>query len=121
MQPGQRLTQWTAMRHMYAARPDAWQKGGNGSVPAAQHTQRLAVSAGHRQRAIQPLRGQMLHQAQEPGQVVRIHALFVQRQNEIAVRRAQREVAVLHALRDAAKRHQIADPVLRQESAQVFI
>jgi hypothetical protein len=51
----------------------------------------------------------MLHQPEKPGQIGRVDALFVKREDEIAGRGFERVVAVLDALGDAAERHHAAD------------
>ena len=90
-------------------------------MPPAQMAQCPTVAPAHRQRADDAALRQMLHQAKEPGQLRRIHALFVQRQNEIARGGAQRVVAVLHTLGDAAERHHAADIVVCQERGQRLV
>ena len=87
-------------------------------MPAAQMAQCRAIAPMHRQRADDAALRQMLDQAEEPGQLRRIDASFVQRQDEVARRRAQRVVAVLHTLGDAAERHHAADVVVRQKCRQ---
>ena len=67
------------------------------------------------------VRGQVLHQAQEPRQFGRIHALLVERQDEVAGGGPQREVAVLDPLGDAAEGDQVADVVVGQEIGEGFV
>ena len=70
-----------------------------------------AVPPAHRLRTDQPVLGEMLHQADEPGQIVGIDALFIEREEEVAARGAQRVVGVLDALGDAAEGDHGADVV----------
>ena len=74
--------------------------------------------AAHRQRAGHAIRREMLHQAEEPRQVGGIDALFVEREDEVALRRAEREIAVLDALRDAAEGDQMADVIVGKERGE---
>ena len=53
--------------------------------PAGKPAQRLAVAVVHRQRAGDAAPGEMLHQAEEEGQVGRVDALLVERQDELAL------------------------------------
>ena len=64
----------------------------NGYELAAQLVQRRFVAAAHRQRANHAVLRQVLHQPEEPRQVPRIDALFIQRQDEIAGAGAQRKI-----------------------------
>jgi hypothetical protein len=61
---------------------------------------------------------EVLHQAEEPGQIVRIDALFVERQDEVAGRGAEGVVRVFDALGDAAEGDHGADVVAGQEGGQ---
>ena len=109
------------MLRPHPARPHARQERGDRGMAAAQPTQRHAIAPMHRQRADDAAPGQMLHQAEKPGQVGGVHPLLVQRQDEVARRGAQRVVAVLHALGDAAERDHAADVVVRQEGGQRLV
>ena len=60
----------------------------------------------------------MLHQAQKPWQVVRVHALFVQGQHEVAARRAQCVVGILDALGDPAECDHCTDVIVGQEGGE---
>jgi hypothetical protein len=103
------------MRDLHPPRPDARQKRRDRRRPPRQPEQIPAIAAAHRQRATQPLRRQMLHETQKPRQFGGIHALLVQRENEIPLRGLQRVIAVLDPLGDAAERHQRADIIARQK------
>ncbi len=65
--------------------------------------------------------GQMAHQADEPGQLGRVHAALVEGQDVVALRGAQGVVAVLHTLGDAAEGDQGADVVLAQELGELAV
>ncbi len=121
MQRRQRRTHRAAMLRPHAARPDTGQERRDRGVPPAQMPQRHTVAPMHRQRTHDAALCQVLHQAEKPRQVRRVHALLVQRQDEIATRGAEREIAVLHALRDAAERHHAADVVIGQEFRQRLV
>ena len=84
-----------------AARPQAVQEGRDGGGLAGQRAQRVAVAAVDRRGAGDAVRRQMLHQAEEERQILRVDALLVERQDVLAARRGQQVVGVLDALGDA--------------------
>src|SRR5271165_4831901 len=92
MQAGDGGADRSAMLLPDATGPDAGQEGGDRRMPAAQMAKGNAVARLHGQRASHAAFGQMLHQPEEPGQVLRIDALFVERQDEVTLRRFQRKV-----------------------------
>jgi hypothetical protein len=63
----------------------------------------------------------MFHQAQEIGQFGGVHALFIQRQDEIAGFGFHRVIGILHAFGNAAKGQQFAKRIIGQEGAQGLI
>ena len=67
-----------------AARPQAVQEGRDGGGLAGQRAQRIAVAAVDRPRAVDAARGEMIHQAEEERQVLRIDALLVEREEVLA-------------------------------------
>ncbi len=76
---GQRLADLAAVAEQHAARPQPLQEGRDGGGPSGQRTQRLAVAAMDRPRASDAAGSEMVHQAEEERQVLRIDALFVER------------------------------------------
>ncbi len=58
---------------------------------------------------------------EEPGQLRRVHALFVERQDEVPGRGAQGEVAVLDPLGDAAEGHHRAQLIAFQEQGERLV
>ena len=94
-----------AMARRRPAQPHAVEKGDDRGGAAGQPPERRAVA---RSRTgcgqLTPRARQMLHQAEEERQVVLVHALFVERQDEWPASRAQQVVGVLDALGDALER-----------------
>ena len=83
--------------------------------------QRPPLAVVHRQRAIDAARRKVLHQAEEEGQVVRRHALLVERQDEAARLGVHEIVRVLDALGDALAGEQRADVVAGDEGVKLFV
>src|SRR3546814_4592339 len=71
----------SAVEGLDAPRPEPFQKGYQRRRAAAELAQRLAVTAVQRHRTAYAAPGQMLHQAEEEGQVGGRHALLVERQD----------------------------------------
>src|SRR6516162_3193376 len=102
-------------------RPYARQERGDRGVSTAELAQRLAVSPAHRLWADDPAPRQVLHQAEEPGQVGRIHALLIKREDEVPRRGAERKIAVLHPFGDAAKSDHAADVVVGEKGGDRLV
>ena len=68
-----------------------------------------------RLRAIDAVRGEMRHQAEEERQVAFGDALFIQRQDERAGAGVQQEIGILDALGDALVGEQLADVVIAEK------
>jgi len=83
--------------------------------------QRLAVAAMDGRRAGHALVGQMVQQAKEEWQIVRINPFFVDRQDVAAPVRLQQIIGVLNPLGNALQARGRADVVLGDEARQVFV
>ena len=88
----QRLADLAAMTGLRPANPQAVEKGDDRGGAAGEAPERLAVARAHRLRAGDAARGQMLHQADEERQVVLVHPLFIERQDELAGFGVQQEL-----------------------------
>ena len=78
---------------------------------SASRAERAALAVVDRQRAVDAARREMLHQAEEEGQVGRIDALLVEGQDELARLGDEQVVGVLDALGDALDREHGAEVV----------
>ena len=83
--------------------------------------QRFPAAVLDGQRAAYAARGEMLHQAEEEGQVAGRDALLVERQDEGAGFRPQQEVGVLDALGDALEGGERAEIVGFEENVEVAV
>ena len=104
-----------------AARPPAFEEPDDGGGPAAEFAQGLAVPRLDRRRAAQPLGGKMFHQPQEEGQVLAVHALFIEGQDVAAPGRVHEVVGILDALGDALAGDDLADVIGLDEGSKVAI
>jgi hypothetical protein len=109
------------MGGLHTAGPDAGEKRGDGGVAPAKHAQGLAIGAGDGEGAVEAVCGQMLHEAEEPGQVGGVDAFFVEGEDKIALSGAEGEIAILDAFGDASEGYQGADWVFRKEGGKVFV
>ena len=67
-----------------------------------------------------PRAGQMLHQAQEEGQVVRPDPLFIKREDEGAAVGLEIEIGILHPFGDALEGQRRADIVAGEQALQIL-
>ena len=118
VQPREGVAQRPAMRQPHPALRNADQEGDERRRPPAQFAQRLAVAAVDRGGAGDALGGEVVHQAEEEGQVVRRHPLFVEGQDEAAAVGFEEVVGVLHPFGDALIGQQFPDIVFGQESLE---
>ena len=102
------------------AQGDACQEGDDGGIAAVQGDQGVAVAGLYGQGAVQAGFGQMLHQADEEGQVFGMDPLFVQGQDEGAAVGLEVEIGILDAFRDALEGQRRADIVLLQQPFQLL-
>jgi hypothetical protein len=121
MQPRERGAERREVLRPHAAGPDAFEEGADRRRAAAELPQRRAVPARDRRRAGLAVPRQVLHQPEEVGQLGRVHALLIERQDEVAAFGAQRVVGILDALRDAAEGEQPAEVVIAEEAAQRLV
>ena len=121
MQAGQRLADGCAVRDRRAARPHAVEKAGDRRRLAGERPQRIAVAAVDRLRAGDAARGEMIHQAEEEGEIPRIDALLVERDDVLALRRGQEEVGVLDALGDPLEGIGLADVVFGEKGFELGV
>src|SRR3546814_7936828 len=61
---------------------------------------------------------EMVEQGDEKGQVVRLHPLFIEGEDETPARGFEQIIAVLHPLGNALARHDRADVVARDERGE---
>ncbi|MNV04846.1 hypothetical protein D3C71_951550 [compost metagenome] len=120
MHAGQRLADFPAMFRLRLSQPHAFKKGNQRRRPARQFSQQFAILARQRQGAGQALGCQMLHEAEEEGQIVFLHALFIKRQDQRVLGGMQQEIGVFDALGNALVRGEAADVVLREEIPQII-
>ena len=122
MQRGQRLAdRCRNAATVDAARPQAVQEAGDRRGLAGQRAQRVAVAAMDRLRAVDAARREMVHQAEEEGQVPGIDALLVEREEVLALGRGQQEVRVLDAFGDALQRLGLADVVFGEKGVELGV
>ena len=121
MQAGQRLADRPAMMQRDAARPQAVQERRDGGGLAGQRAQRVAVAAMDRLGAGDAARREMVHQAEEERQVLRVDALFVERQEVLPRARGQQVVGVLDALGDALEGIGFADVVFGEKCFELGV
>ncbi len=100
---------------MRAAQPNAFEKRNDRRRPARKLAEGVALAILHRLRAIDAARGEMLHQADEKGQVGGGNAFFVERQDEIAALGVQQIIGVLDALGNALEGHHGAEIVAHEK------
>jgi hypothetical protein len=74
---GKRTAESSAVKRLRTAHPQPLQERSDHRRPAGDAAERLAVAAPDRQRAVDAAPGEMLHQAEEKGQVAFGHALLV--------------------------------------------
>ena len=82
---GERPADLAAVGDGRAAHPHAFEEGDERRRPAGEHAEQLAVVALDRQRAGDALAGEMVHQAEEEGQIVGVDALLVEGEDEGAL------------------------------------
>ncbi len=121
MQRRQGLADRPAMAEQDAARPQSVQEGRDGRGLAGQRAQRLAVAAMDRPWTIEAPRGEMIHQAEEERQVLRVHALFVEREEVRALGRGQQVVGILDTFGDALEGIGFADVVFGEKGFQLGV
>src|SRR5579883_3387962 len=109
------------MERQDAARPHSLQESDDGRRPPAERAQGGAIPGLYRRRASDALRREMLHQRDEERQVLRLHALLVERQDEGAALRAQEKIRVLDALGDALAGDHFADVVIADEGRELLV
>jgi hypothetical protein len=109
-----------AMVDLRATDPHALEKGDDGGRPPGELAEGGAVLHPHRLRAGEAARREMLHEADEEGQVGGIHALFVERQDEAAGRGMEQEVGVLDTLGDALEGQELPDVVAREMGRELL-
>ena len=63
----------------------------------------------------------MLHEAEEERQILALHPLLVEREDEAALGGVKQVFAVLDALGDALAGHHLADLVLLDEGAELVV
>ena len=88
--------------------------------PVLQRAQRRAVTRVHRRRAFDAAPGEVVEKPEEKRQILRVHTLFVKRQDEAAFFRAQKIIGIFHALRDALEGEHRAEVVSRNEGLELF-
>jgi hypothetical protein len=115
------LAQPAAVFGLRAARPQAVEKADDCRRPAAELAQRAAVAPGDRHRTVDAVAREVLHQADEVGQVLGPDPLFVERQDVAADGGAQQIIGVLDPFGDALERGYPAQVVLIQERREVFV
>ena len=74
-----------------------------------------------RQRAVQAFQRQMLHEAEEEGQIVLPHPLLVEGEDVGALRGVEKVVGVLHAFGDALVGQHRADVVGIEEGGELLV
>ena len=97
----QRLAHRRTVAGLRPPDPDPLQESDDGGRPPGQRAQHLALRIVHRRRAGQAGAGQMLHQAEEEGELLGNDALFVEREEMGPLLGMQEVVGVLHAFGDA--------------------
>src|SRR5262249_16262122 len=103
---------------MSGARPPdahAAEKRDDGGRPAGELAEHAALAILHRLRAIEPARGEMLHQSEKERQIVARDPLLIEREDEIAAAGVQQEVRVLDALGNALVGQKLAEVVASEE------
>ena len=118
---GQCLAQKLAVFGQDTARPQPVEEGYDGGGPATESAQGFAVAPMHGRRTMDATAGQMIHEAQEIGQVVRAHPFFIEREDVAACPRAQKVVGILHALGDAVEGCHLAQVVIAEEGLQILV
>ena len=121
MELGQRSADRRAMLHRDAAWRQPVQERRDGGRPAGQLAHGVAVAAVDRLRAVDAARRQMIHQAEEERQVLRIDALLVERQEVLPAIRRQQVVGVLDAFGNALQRVGAANVVFGEECLELGI
>jgi len=86
-----------------ASGPDAGEEGGDAGGAGGELAQAVAVSALDGEGAGDSFPGEVLHEAEEPGELGRVDALFVEGEDVVAGGGAELVVAVFDALGDAAE------------------
>ncbi len=119
MQFGERPADLAAMGDGRAAHPHAFEEGDQRGRPAGERAEQLAVVALDRQRAGDALAGEMVHQAEEERQVVRVDALFVEGQDERALGGVQQEIRVLGTFGNALVGEQPSRRIFPQEGFEL--
>src|SRR4051794_9249064 len=71
-------------------------------------------------RAIDAATCQMLHESKKKGQILNGDALFVERQDEVALAGVDQKIGVFDALGNALVGPKVADVVARQEGGEFF-
>ena len=89
--------------------------------PSGKPAQRFAVAVVHRQWAVDAAFGEMLHQAEEEGEVGRVDPLLVEGEDELALLGREQVVGVLDALGDALDREHGAEIVAADEGLELLI
>ncbi len=118
MHARQRFADRAAVADVGPAYPDAVEKGNDRRGTAGERSQRFPGTVSNRLRARHAALGQMLHQADEEGQVGGAHTLLVERQNELTAGRAQKKIGILDALGYALERHNLAEIVKTKKRFQ---
>ena len=80
----------------------------------------LTVDVGHEAWNLASGIMQMLQQRIEKRQIIRVNAVFIERQNEAALRRFDKEIAVLDAFGNPFERDEFAGVILVQQRGNLF-
>ncbi|QTK79384.1 hypothetical protein AT6N2_C1678 [Agrobacterium tumefaciens] len=120
MHGGQRLADFAAVFRFRFSQPHAFEEGNKRGGAARQLSQQRAILARQRQGAGQALGGQMLHEAEEEGQVIFLHPLFIKGQDQRIPGGVQQKIGVFYTLRNTLIRGEVADVILREETPQII-